>query len=280
MSSEPNRDELRLAMDACRADSRDLSLPAMDALAERLAHDPACAAEFAKAQRQDRLLRTALKEVPIPSGLVERTLSVLPSQRPETSLVEPVALTDASAKTPKSTRRRYLMFGFSAAAAVLLAVVFGTYWMAPKVGSVALLEEEAASLLATPAGVAWSSDLARPAVSFPYEPWLRVVPKRWRAVTLGGDQGVLYDLVGGDDAGAILIVISTSKRYELPISPQTTNAGGSSGLRRQIAWKQPGSNSGLVYVLAIGDRQSDPKQLLRPQKLVMSSPDPQSLASR
>lgn len=276
MSSEQNRDELRLAMDACRADSRDLVLPAMHALAERLEHDPVCAAEFAKAQRQDRLLRAAIQDVPIPAGLVDRALLALSSEQPALPLAGQVFQPVAA----KPSRPRYLAFGFTAAAAMLLVGMLGTYSMMPKVGSVARLEEEAAALLATPAGAAWSSDIDKPAALYPYEPWLRVVPKRCRAVTLAGDQGVLYDLIGVDEGGAMLLVISTSKRYELPTSPSTANAGSGSGLWRQIAWKQANAHSGLVYVLAMNGRRNDPKQLLRPQKLAFGRPGRQAFASR
>jgi hypothetical protein len=78
----------------------------------------------------------------------------------------------------------------------------------------------------------------------------------------------------------MLIVISTAKRYDVPGSPEIANVGGSSGLRRQVAWKQASANSGLVYVLTMGDRQGDPQQLLRPLKLALGHANPQAFASR
>lgn len=263
-------------MDLCRADSRDLSLPEMDGLAEQLGRDPALSAEFARIQNGDRLLRSALREVPVPSGLAERMLASV-SQSLSNAEVPTVGPAVSRLPSPARSyaRRRSLVWGIASAAAILL-VVFGSYYGMVRVGSVKQLEGEVAALLdAPPVGPAWSNDIAHFQDQFPYERWLRAQPKRWRSIRLAGDEGVVYDLVGVDDGGAFLFVVSTSKRYGLPSGPQI-GADSGSGQRRQIAWQQPG----LVYVLATDGRLNRPTHFLKQQKLAIAGPGPQVFARR
>src|SRR5688572_16217343 len=67
-ANQPFREQI----DACRPGSDDLSLPALVGLAAAVDRDRGVAEELSRSQRFDRAVSTAMHDLPLPAGLLER----------------------------------------------------------------------------------------------------------------------------------------------------------------------------------------------------------------
>jgi hypothetical protein len=137
-------DELREQIDACRAGSDDLHLPELAGLAQAVGHDGAAentadetaiAREFDRSQRFDRSVVSALHDVSVPAGLLERLLAQTAAAKLEGTAtlegsvdraVESADTTPAGeasvVKAPTSRTSRRWLIGAGVLAASALAV--------------------------------------------------------------------------------------------------------------------------------------------------------------
>lgn len=213
----------------------------------------------------------ALHDVAPPPGLTERMLAAVEQARAATeqaSIARPA---------PAPHHRRRVAAGIAAAAiAATLLLSAGLYLARAPALSVASMDQAAAQALEM-AGRSpdWAPNVDAVEAKYPWRRWLVTAPYRWRPTTVSGDAGVIYDLVGSEDGGAILLVVRSQRDLDLPTSP-TPHFYSSGGPARPVSWKQPG----LVYVLATSGALDKPEHFLKAQKFALVERGRQALASR
>jgi hypothetical protein len=127
--------DARLLLNFARPLNSELEESEAEALASHLANCPTCGAHRAE-QRVDDHIGLAIRAVAVPAGLRGRILAQLATQR------------------DSWYRRRFLIWGSSAAAAVLIGMVTWSLWKPhPAVPDLQALYDHANSLPATPAEV-------------------------------------------------------------------------------------------------------------------------------
>jgi hypothetical protein len=240
-------------IDACRPGSDDLHDAGLAPLADELAESAPARALYNRVQGMDQAIGEAVQDVPLPAGLNERLLARLAAEQGESAIEqEPpppaVAAGLPSPATEPVSRRRWLRWSVSVAAAASIAGIAGFYYLhtrgtliAEKIDdeSIAYYDQEepqpAYALETAPAGY--------PLSRFVY----RLPGTRWRPVTgflHRNLNGVAYDLMFRG-ASATLYVVPTSVA-SLPSQPPL-RLGMSTGNRAAAAW-QEGS---LLYVLVV-----------------------------
>ena len=265
MENKPIRDpRFWEAIDSCRPGHQDQTDPDMADLRRELAESPELAKTRERLQKLDAALAHAFRDVPAPVGLESRILARLQAEAAEPSPPPPPAQGSVDRALEPSfpagaitltaiSRRRWLVLGSSAAAAVAAAVVFLVFGLVgrhkefawPEVLDIAIgyhLKDE-------------TDRTAAPAISlidYPLSPTLqdllsgRFSQVRGRSVTgfLNRD-AVAYDLLGPNGRVATVYVASCSVDgvpMEVPRHPMH-----STGEVSVSAWQE----GGLVYVLVV-----------------------------
>src|SRR5687767_10428691 len=125
--------QYREQIDACRAGSDDLALPALADLATAVEGDRALAEEVARSQRFDQTVAAAMHDLPVPDGLAERLLAKLSEDGLDASGVEEAASDEAAnekvalASSQSRVTRRVALAGVLATgllALIALAIQF------------------------------------------------------------------------------------------------------------------------------------------------------------
>jgi hypothetical protein len=234
----------REQIDACRPGTGDLSLPALAELFRAVETDKALADELARSDRFDRAVSTAMHDVPLPAGLLERLESRLAAADvKDVESTGEVALPPAPAR---SSRRKILVAALSLAALVLIALG-AMFW--PRPGR-HITNHELASLSAewfhqqVPPS-AWQSLKSAPAA---YDPPREVAAKTaaWRPFSSSdGHRGVVFDLTSRTGRRANLFVIASPHQYDVQNLPYT-KLDPSGGIA-VAAWQR----GGRLYVVVI-----------------------------
>jgi hypothetical protein len=249
---------LREQIDACRAGSDDLTLPAMEDLARAAEHDHAVAAELARSQQFDRAVAGAMHDVELPTGLLDRLLVAAQADNPADEVCLPLPNEPASSPAKRSRlSRRTLVFSGSIALAALLAMSGSWVLLRPK----RVVTQNELNVAVSK----WMEALARqPQVwqpipknfvsAFQIDPAIVGKPDRWqqfRDGNIGGSSASVtaINLAPPSSPGAILFIVRTSARYNVPAVP-------SPGLRLSLsrgftatAWQR--ERSPYVYVLVV-----------------------------
>jgi hypothetical protein len=254
------------AIEVCRPQSDDLSQPELAFLAVQLAGNPELEEVLGRVQKTDVAIGRALRDVPIPEGLVERLLVRLAEARH-------IEASKAPADIPvRRFPRRSVSVGLvaiAAAAAILLAFL---PTLRPRVLSLAEIQAKAmarfqAELEQKPVGHPVSA--SAPLVAFPVSPDLvATAGMRWRDVSgLLGGKAVAYDLTLPNGTRATLYVVRLqSDLPALPNGPPSTPTPMTQ--RRSIAvWKKALPRGGVLYVLAVDGGTSSYRSLLRVSRM-------------
>jgi hypothetical protein len=251
----------REQIDACRPGTGDLSLPALADLACDAETDKVVADEIARSERFDRAVSTAMHDVPLPAGLLERLESRLATEDVTDILTGEVALLPPAATN--LSRRRILAAALSLAALVLIAVG-AMFW--PRLGREISNEQLVEMVGRWQQGVAtdkWKSvtaDTAPPA-GFPVPIEVRRQPTAWQSfVTPDGQRGVVFNLTT-DLRPARLYVIASRDKYSLPTIPYGRLSGASGGLAVG-AWY----SGGLLYVVVVDEAGQSLSDYIREKK--------------
>lgn len=269
------RPTLREQIDACRPDSHDPHMPEHAAelaeFAAGLRESGEIRSQWERSQHNDRILRGAMQDVSLPTGLEARLLaavqssSVTPLAGVERAVREESTVSENSVvpARPATSRRWFLQVAgaLGGTAALVLAAVL-VFQSGQKVEQPITKDQLAAQV------EAWlgTVDLkALPAATkasqraFPNEIVLGSVK---RAGTFSTDEGEItaYDVELGSNH-ATLLVIPTSQVYPVGSFP-LTNLSGVSGGWQVRAWQSGGS----LYVIAVrsnSDARLD--HFIRPQ---------------
>ena len=272
---------LRQLMDACRANSDDLSLPEMADLAVALRDDAALRSEWESRQRSDRVIAGAMHDLSAPAGLAERILAAATPRDGERLAqaagaavaieVEPNADTSPAPTTQvaRGSRRRWLRYAFSTAALLLAAVAAWQFWpRQPQVVSAAQLAGEAQEWFnvaaATKAG--WQPPSTTAPLAFPAG---SITGKfyHWQSLRIPQEPTlVAFDLAGPRLPGrTYLFVAKTMRDYQVSSVP-FTRLPATGGLTMG-AWEQ----GGMIYVLVVDEPNTGLRleRLVRDQKLAI-----------
>jgi hypothetical protein len=275
---------LRQLMDACRANSDDLSLPGMADLAVALREHSALRCEWESRQRSDRVIAGAMHDVSAPAGLAERILAAAATRDGErlaqaaraamTTEAEPNANTIPPPATEPArwSRRRWLRYAGSTAALLLVAIAAWQFWpRQPQVVSTAQLAGEAQEWFNVAAAVkaGWQPPSTTPPLGFPagsitqkFHNWQSLQDPREPTL-------VVFDLAGpGRPGRAYLFVAKTQRDYQVSTFP-FTRLPATGGLTMG-AWEQ----GGMIYVLVVDEPNSGLrlKNLVRDQNLAVAPP--------
>lgn len=241
MSQKPN---YREQIDACRPGSSDLSLPALAELAQAADTDRAIADELARSQRFDRAVSTALHDVPLPAGLLER----LEARLAEAGDAEPVESTGEVALPPPPVR--FTPRGILAAALSIAALAFialsAMFWPQPgrQVSSAELAELSSAWFDQKLAQNVWNPVRSAPP-TFPVPGGVSGANGWQPFATPAGEKGVVYDLTRGLRPRARLFVIATPHDYQVGTLP--TRLRDATGNVAVAAWQQ----GRLLFVVVV-----------------------------
>ncbi len=265
------------ALEACRPGSDDLSDPAMEALAARMAGSPELDGLYERLQRLDKVLADAYRDVPVPAGLADRILARLRESPADpawgASLEEPPAI-EAPQPAPgpgerpgerglRRSRRAWMVGAgglVAIAASLLIAVLLGIRSrQQPNLGQLYLaatddfsqgLHEGAPRLAANDRLVA----------KYPWGAFVRQdVQIQWRQEReLLGYPGVCYHMIGPGGVPATLYVLADDDEISL-VGASATDPVNSGGLSYS-AWRE----KGLLYVLVVAGEKHDYLRLFSP----------------
>jgi hypothetical protein len=283
MSSNMNRiNQLRQQIDACRAGSDDVHSPELADLARALgrggaAAEPAIVREFDRAQRFDRNVVSALHDVAVPAGLLDKLLAQAaapcgdavahPLSDAVTAAIQSSSQTacqttiqleappasSASAIVPapirRMPRRRALALaagGLIAAAA--LGIAYLSWYVRPHRVSHSQLAADVQAWINVAAPGPWQA--GQPpgdvAARFPATD-LRRRSDSWQRLTTPRREGaVAYRIVPYGAERAWLFVVDTPHHYDVAIGPLTVLPGMSGGWAAG-AWQRPGR----LFVLVV-----------------------------
>lgn len=280
MTTNPDRQNVRELMDACRAHSDDLQLPELSALADAVRSDPTLDSQLKKGHRIDELIGQALREAGVPDGLEERLLAALANGEPRSEMLDPaldaelaeigecaeiaeraeIGGADTSVRavvpTPRSSRWRYWSLISVAAAITLLAICWSQFSQEPTFASQDDVASHTAEWLAGLSETKWSRD-ASPA-SHPLPGRLAVNTFSWQIVPVKGSSlsVVCYDVSATPSEKQYFFVCNNAHAATLPKSPPHDPALIST---LPDPWSVGGwtcERPGFVYVLAIrGDQK-------------------------
>jgi hypothetical protein len=268
------RNELRKLMDCCRPDSEDLAEPEMSALAKSLDQDPGAREELMAIQAWDAKITSAMRDVPVPTGLADRLLEATAQAERKTADEVDSQVNDETegpiaepARMPAGRWRKIWAAGVAAslvAAAVLVAFVA---WYAG-------WRDNLTSAQVAEWARQWSQDLdlarwerneAFPQ-AYPVEGSLRIQPVAWqRFQALNDSQAVAYLLnVPPDRSSAYLLVIRTHKGRQLPGFPSSRPDSTTGNLCVGV-WK----SNGCLYALVVPGSETDYRRVLKSQAFVV-----------
>lgn len=273
-------------MDACRADSNDLSLPEVADLAEALRNDPALQSEWACRQRSDRVVGAAMHDVSVPAGLAERILAAAASID-ETQLMastEQAIAAEAGTNAlivpqppgqgvSRQSRRQWWQWAGGIAALLVLAVTGWNLWLRPPAKvSRAKLEVIAQSWFDAAVkkrSGRWEQPSVKPPIPFPGQSVSLRLHSWQRLAAVEEPTLVAFDLAGLRYGGSVfLFAARTNKKYEVASVP-FTRLNATRGLEIG-AWQQ----EDLIYVLVVDTQMSRLRldDVLRDPKLAWVPP--------
>jgi hypothetical protein len=242
----------REQIDACRPGSADLSLPALAELAGAVEIDRAVADELTRSQCFDRSVSTAMHDVPLPAGLLER----LEAKLAEADVTDAAGSTGDVALPPARFSRRNLLLAVSALAAVLLVAVGAALWPQPgrSISNEQLVEMASGWNRQVPQ---WNplSPASLPPARFAAPLEVRKATGWQRFTTKDGQTGVVYNLTTGLRPSARLYVINSRDKFALPTTPFRELKDASGGIAIG-AWH----TGGLLYIVVVdrnGQKLSD-----------------------
>jgi hypothetical protein len=255
----------RAQIDACRPGTGDLSLPALADLARAAETDKAVADELTRSERFDRAVSTAMHDVPLPAGLLERLEAKLAAAD-----VTDVESTGEVALPPRHRfSRRFVLTsaGLATAAALLLAVVSQMWSPAPRRVTREQLTAEVSLWIGenAPNGAAWKKP-SRPVPSVLAVPVTSLQERTF--VTARREPAVVFDLTPAGGQQVLLFVVSTQHEYDVQTSPFVTRLTGVSGGMAVAAWQKDGT----LYVLAVREGDQHLEDYIRKQPLAMVGP--------
>ena len=285
-------DELRQQIDACRAGSDDLHRLELADLRRALAAAPpghggdadrAVAGELERAQRFDRSVVSALHDVAVPAGLLEKLLAQsaqaggneatgdeasgdeASGNESGQELSAAAAATDAENLAPvgepaasplarqprRLTRRTLALAGGGLIAAGLLALGYFQWSLAPRRISHDELVAEVTQWIAKPLrSPGWRPGTPPKVLSdrFPTTD-LRFSVAGWKQIeTSRGEPTAVYELAPvGNGAAAWLVVVDTPHQYPVATSPLSQLPGISGGYSAG-AWQRSG---GPLFILVV-----------------------------
>jgi hypothetical protein len=281
-------EELRQQIDACRSGSDDLHLPELAGLARWVGEEEndatvsreTVAGELDRSQRFDRSVVSALHDVSVPAGLLERLLSktaaaengdsvdaVLSASVSNVVGESAVVPSDqaavvAPAKSALSRRGWLLRAGsLGVVAAGLLGLAVALRPTQPRTISQAELAGAIPSWVEqTQDRTLWNK--TPPPAAFQVNPiWTRRIVA-WRSfpTNVAGETAIAYELTPG--GGKVrLFVVKTPHKYAVPATPGLPLPGTTGGVQVS-AWQPAG---GLLYVLFI-DRDGPPLERYLPRR--------------
>src|SRR5688572_4724202 len=222
--------QLREQIDACRPGSDDLALPALAELAQAAEQDRAVAAELDRSQQFDRAVASAMHEVTVPPGLLDRLLAATEAAAPTTEVSWPSLVSDSESgsRTARRTRRAWLVAGGSISLIALVALSASYFWLRPA-RFVSQDELNAAvtswlnAVLDKPP-TAWSS-VAKPRLPVAFQD-RGVVPsfQSWQTFDAADGAGrrttvAAINLAPLSGPRAVLFVIPAKAQYGVPTAP-------------------------------------------------------------
>jgi hypothetical protein len=255
-------DQLREQIDSCRAGSDDLHLPELAELARAVQVDQAVAAELDRAGQFDRAVVSALHDVPVPGGLLERLLEKSAGAAASPSIGAAVVVPAKDQVSRRGWLVRLGSVGLAAAAVVTLAVVLSRSGPPESVTREQLARdiEVWAAAMALPGQ--WQQSRSAPA-AFPISADVRGKPHQWRRYwTPGGDPAVVYDLSPPGGSRVLLFVVASRAKYAVSTTPFSV-LGGTTGAIQAGAWQ----HGGFLYVLVVG-RDQALENYVRPPRII------------
>jgi hypothetical protein len=236
-------------------------------LREALAQDAQLRSRFESVQQGDRLLRTAMHEVPVPTGLAERLLASVAAAEEPPSATEPTVilaptLATSSANEVKGvpprrmTRRTWGLIVGGALSVASIGLLAFLSWPRTNPDAGWMSREELAGHvqawltdqgLATAQG--WSTGLSGAvATNYPVDPAVQVRPSRWKRIANpSGSPLVVYELAMRNGKTALLFVSPSERTVDVPRLPLTRWP--LTGSRVAGAWQR----SGMLYVLVVDE---------------------------
>jgi hypothetical protein len=252
-------DQLRQQIDACRPGSDDLHLPELAELKAAAASSGEVAAELDRAQRFDQNVTSALYDVPVPAGLLDRLLvsaaSPVALAGVEQAIEEgpaaaPADAPQAASAVTSGTRRAWLwrVGSIALAAAAALAIAVFVSNRSPREVTAEQLAADIADWYfeASSAPTAeWSTVKSPQQVNIEwYVPSRHALP--WRNFkTAAGESGIVYQVAGKQ---VLLFVIDTNAKYPVGGSPTDRRLSTTGGITA-MAWQPPGK----LYVVVAKD---------------------------
>jgi hypothetical protein len=240
-----------------------------------LATDPEVQRRAKLIQQHDDLVRSAMHDVPIPTGLAERLLTALPESNPAADVLssepgvidQPVTQPSSIAQPAKISRLKWLAVAGAIAASVLLVIFF---WPVGPSDDGLVGQDELVRMIddwENDPGLISSSNW-RPVTggsgwpSYPFQPSdLTGVANRaiGPATRNGGLLLVVYDLtLPGTGKTARLYVAHTNRTFSVPGVPQSLLRG-VTGQQEAIAWQR----DKYLYVVVTDSQVAHPQEFVQ-----------------
>ena len=256
----------REQIDACRPGTGDLSLPALAELSRAVETDKALADELARSDRFDRAVSTAMHDVPLPVGLLERLEARLAAAD-----VSGVGFAGDVARPPSRLRfnRRMLVagVGLATAAAILLAVV-SQFW-SPSSRSIPTEQLTAAVSQWIEQSAVNSPGWQKATVPAPDILAVPVKSKQQRTFfTANRENATVFDLTPAGGQQVLLFVVQTPHTYPVRNLPYTTLRV--TGGVKVAAWQK----GDKLYVLAVREGGQSLDHYIREQPLALRNDRP------
>jgi hypothetical protein len=268
MDDKPGINDL---LEAYRPKVDNLADDAWQSLRAPLASDPQVQRRAESIQHRDRVVHTAMHDVPIPAGLAERLLVSLPESEPAdflstapASASEAVNLPLRPAASTRFGRRAWAAAVVGAAAIVALAIGF---WRNGPTDSGPVSAEDLAGMVTAwendptlASGGTWKKLSGQSLPSYPIEPSdLQVTATRAIGpVQRDGLLLVVYDLAAPGGKTARLYVARTNRTFDVPTTPQSFLRS-LTGSLRGIAWQRDQH----LYVVVVDSPDSDLREFVR-----------------
>jgi hypothetical protein len=258
------RRDVKLAIEACRPGSDDLSLPEMTQLADALQRELGVRQLYERTQRCDAVIATVVRDVAVPEQLAQRLLDAVGEAAEEQgppvvdqSPPVPAGRVDQSAgsgvpgRQPGHGRRRWLRVAVPLIA-VSLSLLFTIGYLAqprPEPKTTERLRAEVHDWREQIVRNGWRNDLAAaPLNDRPLTGDIVAKPRRWcRIATRYDSAAVVYDLAGPDRPFAHVYCMRIDRRHSdlsttPPLTPYRPTGRVSLGV-----WRR----GQMVYVLAV-----------------------------